>query len=53
MSKTPPTLDPQRFRPDFPILETVLHGGVPLVYLDNAATSQRPSQVIQSLVDTY
>ena len=53
MTKTPPTLDPQRLRPDFPILQTVLHDGIPLVYLDNAATSQRPNQVIQSLVDTY
>ena len=31
----------------------MLHGDKPLVYLDNAATTQRPRQVIQSLVDTY
>ena len=30
-----------------------LHDDVPLVYLDNAATTQRPRQVIQSLVDVY
>jgi len=46
-------LDIDRVREDFPILATVLHGDQPLVYLDNAATSQHPRQVIQSLVDTY
>jgi cysteine desulfurase/selenocysteine lyase len=44
---------PELYRPDFPILATVLHGDVPLVYLDNAATSQRPRRVIQAMVDTY
>jgi cysteine desulfurase/selenocysteine lyase len=46
-------LDPYRYRPDFPILSQVLHDGVPLVYLDNAASTQRPRQVIQTMVDTY
>jgi len=46
-------LDPRRFRPDFPILSQLLHEGVPLVYLDNAATTQRPRHVIQAIVDTY
>lgn len=51
-------LDVARIRADFPILATLLHPsadrpGVPLVYLDNAATTQRPRQVIQSMVDTY
>ena len=50
-------LDPAKLRRDFPILETRLHAedgvGVPLVFLDNAASSQRPRQVIQSMVDTY
>jgi cysteine desulfurase/selenocysteine lyase len=46
-------LDPEQYRPDFPILSTLLHEGVPLVYFDNAATSQRPRQVIQAIVDTY
>ncbi|MBN8628007.1 MAG: cysteine desulfurase [Planctomycetes bacterium] len=50
--------DPESIRGDFPILQTRLHAsgdnpGVPLVYLDNAATTQRPRQVIQSLVDVY
>ena len=58
---TPATsaFDPESIRGDFPILQTRLHAGtdggtgVPLVYLDNAATTQRPRQVIQSLVDVY
>jgi cysteine desulfurase / selenocysteine lyase len=47
------TFDPQRFRSDFPILARRVHGDVPLVYLDNAATSQRPRQVIDAIVDAY
>ncbi len=46
-------LDPDRLRTDFPILSTSIHGDKRLVYLDNAATTQRPRQVIQALVDTY
>jgi cysteine desulfurase / selenocysteine lyase len=46
-------LDVQAIRADFPILSTTLHEGVPLTYLDNAATTQRPRQVIQAIVDTY
>jgi len=46
-------INPERLRADFPILSKVLHGDKPLVYLDNAATTQRPREVIQSLVDTY
>jgi cysteine desulfurase/selenocysteine lyase len=54
----PPPLDASGLRADFPILASVLHAGenrpgVPLVYLDNAATTQRPRQVIRSIVDTY
>lgn len=45
--------DPRTIRGDFPILSKLLHGGVPLAYLDNAATTQRPRQVIQAIVDTY
>ena len=45
--------DPEQFRPDFPILARTVHDGVPLVYLDNAATSQRPRQVIKAIVDAY
>jgi cysteine desulfurase/selenocysteine lyase len=46
-------LDPHRLRDDFPILSTTVHGNRPLVYLDNAATAQRPRQVIRALVDMY
>ena len=45
-------LDVARIREDFPILSRKVNG-VPLVYLDNAATSQKPRSVIQSLVDYY
>jgi len=46
-------LDPHVLRADFPILSTILHGDKPLVYFDNAATTQRPRQVISSLVEAY
>jgi cysteine desulfurase/selenocysteine lyase len=39
-------------RADFPILSQRIHGQ-PLVYLDNAATSQKPRQVIETLRDYY
>src|SRR5919199_272960 len=45
-------LDVATIRRDFPILGRMVHGK-PLVYLDNAATSQKPRQVIQALVDYY
>ncbi|MDF9715259.1 cysteine desulfurase [Nocardioides sp. ChNu-153] len=38
-------------RKDFPILERTLAGGVPLVYLDSANTSQKPQCVIDAMVD--
>jgi cysteine desulfurase/selenocysteine lyase len=43
--------DIERIRADFPILARLVHG-VPLVYLDNAASSQKPYSVIQA-VDAY
>jgi cysteine desulfurase/selenocysteine lyase len=45
-------LDTARIRADFPILHQVVNGR-PLVYLDNAATSQKPRAVIETLVDYY
>jgi len=45
-------LDVARIRQDFPILHQEINGH-PLVYLDNAATTQKPRQVIQALVDYY
>jgi cysteine desulfurase/selenocysteine lyase len=46
-------LNPSALRSDFPILSTIVHGDKPLVYFDNAATTQRPNQVIQKLVNVY
>ena len=45
-------LDVNAIRSDFPILEREVYGK-PLVYLDNAATSQKPRQVIDALVHYY
>jgi cysteine desulfurase/selenocysteine lyase len=45
--------DVRRVREDFPILKREVHPGVPLVYLDNAATSQKPSAVIQVMDEFY
>ncbi len=44
--------DVEKIRDDFPILSKNIYGN-PLVYLDNAATSQKPRQVIDALVDYY
>lgn len=45
-------LDAKLIRRDFPILEERVHGR-PLVWLDNAATTQKPNAVIQRLSDFY
>jgi cysteine desulfurase/selenocysteine lyase len=45
-------LDVQNIRNDFPILTRKVNGN-PLVYFDNAATSQTPKQVIDVIVDYY
>ena len=44
--------NPKEIRKDFPILNRKVNGQ-PLVYLDNAATSQTPKQVIDAIVDYY
>lgn len=44
--------DVNKIREDFPILKRVINGH-PLVYLDNAATSQKPNVVIEAMVDYY
>ena len=44
--------DVEKIRKDFPILKRQVHGK-PLVYLDNAATSQKPKAVIEALVEFY
>ncbi|GBL38130.1 probable cysteine desulfurase [Anaerolineaceae bacterium] len=47
-----PALDPQKIRADFPVLQREVRPGVPLVYLDSAATSQKPDAVLSAL-DSY
>ena len=45
-------LNTEKIRQDFPILNRKIHGK-PLVYLDNAATSQKPKQVIEAISHYY
>ncbi|MBO4549330.1 MAG: cysteine desulfurase [Bacteroidaceae bacterium] len=40
-------------RKDFPILERNIYGKYPLVYLDNAATTQKPRQVVEAMTEEY
>lgn len=58
VSTKPPEIDssallPVSLRNDFPILEQKVHGDRPLVFLDNAASTQRPRQVIEVLRRVY
>jgi len=46
-------LDVEQIRLDFPILKREVHPGVPLIYLDSTATTQKPTQVIQAMDDYY
>ncbi len=46
-------LDVQKIRADFPILQREVYPGVPLVYLDSAASSQHPQVVIEAMNDYY
>jgi len=48
----PPAFDAERVRADFPILARRVNGK-PLVYLDNAATSQKPRSVIETIERYY
>ncbi len=52
MLKTEMLLDTEKIREDFPILKVKVHGK-PLIYFDNAATSQKPKQVINAIKDYY
>ncbi|NLL13752.1 MAG: cysteine desulfurase [Fibrobacter sp.] len=45
-------MDAQKIRDDFPILQTRVYDK-PLVYLDNAATTQKPRQVIDRVISYY
>ena len=47
------TLDVASIRSDFPIIQRDVRPGVPLVYLDSAATSQKPLAVIQAMDEFY
>ncbi|MXX21181.1 MAG: cysteine desulfurase [Cenarchaeum sp. SB0665_bin_23] len=40
-------------RKDFPILSRTVRGGKPLIYLDNAATTQKPNHVVDTISDYY
>ncbi|OLF19481.1 cysteine desulfurase [Actinophytocola xanthii] len=53
MTTTVAPLDVETIRKDFPILSRTVHGDRPLVYLDNAATSQKPRQVLDAIVRYY
>jgi cysteine desulfurase/selenocysteine lyase len=47
------TLDVEQIKLDFPILKREIHPGVPLVYLDSTATTQKPKQVIRAMNKYY
>ena len=47
------TLNIAAIRADFPILQKVIYGKYPLVYLDNAATTQKPRSVVEAMTDEY
>ena len=51
-SAVPPDFDVHKVRADFPILARKIHNK-PLVYLDNAATTQKPQAVIDALIYYY
>ena len=51
-SPAAPVFDVERIRQDFPVLHQQVHGK-PLVYFDNAATSQKPLEVIDAERDFY
>ncbi len=46
-------LDSEKIRAEFPILKREVWPGVPLIYLDSAATSQKPVQVIEIMDEYY
>lgn len=52
LAKSEKLYDVEKIRNDFPILKTIVHGK-PLVYLDNAATTQKPQYVIDKANNYY
>jgi len=56
LTESPPdatTFNPEAFRKEFPALHQEVYEDVPLAYLDNAATSQKPTAVIERLETFY
>ena len=53
ITQAAPAFDVARIRADFPILARTVRGGKPLVYLDNAATTQKPKVVLDALGHFY
>jgi cysteine desulfurase / selenocysteine lyase len=49
----PGLLDTEAIRKDFPILDRTVHDGQKLIYLDNAATSQKPRAVLDAISEYY
>ena len=49
---TSPVIDIEKIRTEFPVLHQQVNGK-PLIYLDNAATNQKPKRVIKALTDYY
>jgi cysteine desulfurase / selenocysteine lyase len=47
-----PALDARAIRADFPIFEQLIHGK-PLAFLDSAASSQKPRQMMEAMTDFY
>jgi len=52
-AQAPAAFDVEQVRGDFPILAEHVHEGKPLIYLDNAATTQKPRAVIDALAAYY
>lgn len=53
MTKLTLPYDVEKIRADFPVLQQEHHPGVPLVFLDNAASSQKPLKVIDGMNEYY
>ena len=52
VATSPPALEVERLRADFPIFEQSIHGK-PLAYLDSAVTAQKPRQVLDKMTNFY
>jgi len=53
MATTSATLNVVQLRQDFPILNREVYPGVPLVYLDSTATTQKPRSVLEAMENFY